>query len=201
MESEEIKNLIKLMSKIPGLGPRSARRSVLSLIKNPEKLMLPLANSLIQVSENIKLCSVCGNIDSDTICGICKDEKRDKNIICVVEDITDLWALERSSSYKGRYHILGGVLSAIDGINPEDLRIKELLENIRLNNVKEVILATSATLAGQTTSFYIMDLLEGEGIMISRLAQGIPMGGELDYLDDGTIGAALDSRRILSGNK
>jgi recombination protein RecR len=201
MESEEIKNLINLMSKIPGLGPRSARRSVLSLIKNPEKLMLPLANSLIQVSENIKLCSVCGNIDSDTICGICKDEKRDKNIICVVEDITDLWALERSSSYKGRYHILGGVLSAIDGINPEDLRIKELLENIRLNNVKEVILATSATLAGQTTSFYIMDLLEGEGIIISRLAQGIPMGGELDYLDDGTIGAALDSRRILSGNK
>ena len=200
MESEEIKNLIKLMSKIPGLGPRSARRSVLSLIKNPEKLMLPLANSLIQVSENIKLCSVCGNIDSDTICGICKDEKRDKNIICVVEDITDLWALERSSSYKGRYHILGGVLSAIDGINPEDLRIKELLENIRLNNVKEVILATSATLAGQTTSFYIMDLLEGKGIIISRLAQGIPMGGELDYLDDGTIGAALDSRRILSGN-
>lgn len=201
MESEEIKNLIKLMSKIPGLGPRSARRSVLSLIKNPEKLMLPLAHSLIQVSESIKLCSVCGNIDSDTICGICKDEKRDKNIICVVEDITDLWALERSSSYKGRYHILGGVLSAIDGINPEDLRIKELLENIRLNNVKEVILATSATLAGQTTSFYIMDLLEGEGIMISRLAQGIPMGGELDYLDDGTIGAALDSRIILSGNK
>lgn len=201
MESEEIKNLIKLMSKIPGLGPRSARRSVLSLIKNPEKLMLPLANSLIQVSESIKLCSVCGNIDSDTICGICKDEKRDKNIICVVEDITDLWALERSSSYKGRYHILGGVLSAIDGINPEDLRVKELLENIRLNNVKEVILATSATLAGQTTSFYIMDLLEGEGIIISRLAQGIPMGGELDYLDDGTIGAALDSRRILSGNK
>ena len=201
MESEEIKNLIKLMSKIPGLGPRSARRSVLSLIKNPEKLMLPLANSLIQVSESIKLCSVCGNIDSDSICGICKDEKRDKNIICVVEDITDLWALERSSSYKGRYHILGGVLSAIDGINPEDLRIKELLENIRLNNVKEVILATSATLAGQTTSFYIMDLLEVEGIIISRLAQGIPMGGELDYLDDGTIGAALDSRRILSGNK
>ena len=201
MESEEIKNLIKLMSKIPGLGPRSARRSVLSLIKNPEKLMLPLANSLTQVSESIKLCSICGNIDSDTICGICKDEKRDKNIICVVEDITDLWALERSSSYKGRYHILGGVLSAIDGINPEDLRIKELLENIRLNNVKEVILATSATLAGQTTSFYIMDLLEDEGIIISRLAQGIPMGGELDYLDDGTIGAALDSRRILSGNK
>ena len=201
MESAEIKNLIKLMSKIPGLGPRSARRSVLNLIKNPEKLMLPLANSLIQVSESIRLCSICGNIDDDIICGICKDEKRDKNIICVVEDIADLWALERSSNYKGRYHILGGVLSAIDGIKPEDLRIKDLLENIKINNIKEVILATSATLAGQTTSFYIADLLEGKGIIISRLAQGIPMGGELDYLDDGTIGAALDSRRILSGDK
>ena len=201
MESAEIKNLIKLMSKIPGLGPRSARRSVLNLIKNPEKLMLPLANSLIQVSESIRLCSICGNIDADIICGICKDEKRDKNIICVVEEIADLWALERSSNYKGRYHILGGVLSAIDGIKPEDLRIKDLLENIKINNIKEVILATSATLAGQTTSFYITDLLEGKDIIISRLAQGIPIGGELDYLDDGTIGAALDSRRILSGDK
>ena len=201
MESEEIKNLIKLMSKIPGLGPRSARRGVLSLIKNPEKLMLPLANALIEVSSNIKLCSICGNIDSDSICGICKDEKRDKATICVVEDISDLWALERSSNFKGRYHILGGVLSAIDGINPEDLRIKELLENITTNKVTEVILATSATIAGQTTSFYITDLLEGKDIIVSKLAQGIPMGGELDYLDDGTIGAALDSRRILSSHK
>ena len=201
MESEEIKNLIKLMSKIPGLGPRSARRGVLSLIKNPEKLMLPLANALIEVSSNIKLCSICGNIDSDNICGICKDEKRDKATICVVEDISDLWALERSSNFKGRYHILGGVLSAIDGVNPEDLRIKELLENITTNKVTEVILATSATIAGQTTSFYITDLLEGKDVIVSKLAQGIPMGGELDYLDDGTIGAALDSRRILSSHK
>ena len=201
MESEEIKNLIKLISKIPGLGPRSARRGVLSLIKNPEKLMLPLANALIEVSSNIKLCSICGNIDSDSICGICKDEKRDKATICVVEDISDLWALERSSNFKGRYHILGGVLSAIDGVNPEDLRIKELLENITTNKVTEVILATSATIAGQTTSFYITDLLEGKDIIVSKLAQGIPMGGELDYLDDGTIGAALDSRRILSSHK
>ena len=198
MESEEIKSLIKLMAKIPGLGPRSARRSVLNLIKNPEKLMLPLANALIDVSDNIKLCSVCGNIDSDIICGICKDDKRDKSIICVVEDIADLWALERSSNFKGRYHILGGVLSAIDGVNPEDLRIKDLLENIIANKVTEVILATSATIAGQTTSFYITDLLEGKGVIVSKLAQGIPMGGELDYLDDGTIGAALDSRKILS---
>ena len=201
MESEEIKNLIKLISKIPGLGPRSARRGVLSLIKNPEKLMLPLANALIEVSSNIILCSICGNIDSDSICGICKDEKRDKATICVVEDISDLWALERSSNFKGRYHILGGVLSAIDGVNPEDLRIKELLENITTNKVTEVILATSATIAGQTTSFYITDLLEGKDVIVSKLAQGIPMGGELDYLDDGTIGAALDSRRILSSHK
>ena len=201
MESDEIKSLIKLMSKIPGLGPRSARRSVLSLIKNPEKLMLPLANALIEVSDNIKLCSICGNIDSDIMCGICKDEKRDKATICVVEDIADLWALERSSNFKGRYHILGGVLSAIDGINPEDLRIKELLENISTNKVTEVILATSATVAGQTTSFYITDLLEDKDVIVSRLAQGIPMGGELDYLDGGTIGAALDSRKILSSDK
>ena len=201
MESEEIKNLIKLISKIPGLGPRSARRGVLSLIKNPEKLMLPLANALIEVSSNIKLCSICGNIDSDIMCGICKDEKRDKATICVVEDIADLWALERSSNFKGRYHILGGVLSAIDGINPEDLRIRELLENISANNVTEVILATSATIAGQTTGFYITDLLESKDVIVSKLAQGIPMGGELDYLDDGTIGAALDSRKILSSDK
>lgn len=198
MESQEIKNLIKLMAKIPGLGPRSARRSVLNLIKNPEKLMLPLAKSLIEVSENIKMCTICGNIDSDHICGICKDEKRDKSTICVVEDVTDLWALERSNTYKGRYHILGGVLSAIDGINAQDLRIQELLNNIKTNEVKEVILATSATLAGQTTSFYLTDLLENMNVTISRLAQGIPIGGELDYLDDGTIGAALDSRTILN---
>ena len=198
MESKEIKNLITLMAKIPGLGPRSARRSVLNLIKNPEKLMLPLAKALIQVSENIKLCSICGNIDSDHICGICKDDKRDKKIICVVEDLTDLWALERSNTYKGRYHILGGVLSAIDGINPEDLRIKELINNIKENDVEEVILATSATLSGQTTSFYITDLIKDMNVTVSRLAQGIPIGGELDYLDDGTIGAAIDSRTILN---
>ena len=198
MESKEIKNLITLMAKIPGLGPRSARRSVLNLIKNPEKLMLPLAKALIQVSENIKLCSICGNIDSDHICGICKDDKRDKKIICVVEDLTDLWALERSNTYKGRYHILGGALSAIDGINPEDLRIKELINNIKENDVEEVILATSATLAGQTTSFYITDLIKDMNVTVSRLAQGIPIGGELDYLDDGTIGAAIDSRKILN---
>ena len=156
--------------------------------------------NILSIDVGLKNLGIC-NIDSDSICGICKDEKRDKATICVVEDISDLWALERSSNFKGRYHILGGVLSAIDGVNPEDLRIKELLENITTNKVTEVILATSATIAGQTTSFYITDLLEDKDVIVSKLAQGIPMGGELDYLDDGTIGAALDSRRILRSHK
>jgi len=198
MENDEINNLINLMAKIPGLGPRSARRGVLSLIKNPDKLMLPLANKLIEAAKNIKTCQICGNLDTTETCKICLDDSRDKNIICVVEDISDLWALERTSSYKGLYHVLGGVLSAIDGVNPEDLNIKKLIKTIKYNNVKEVILATSATLAGQTTSYYISDLLEGLDITISRLAQGIPIGGELDYLDDGTIGAALNSRKIIN---
>jgi len=198
MENDEINNLINLMAKIPGLGPRSARRGVLSLIKNPDKLMLPLANKLIEAAKNIKTCQICGNLDTTETCKICLDDSRDKNIICVVEDISDLWALERTSSYKGLYHVLGGVLSAIDGVNPEDLNIKKLIKTIKSNNVKEVILATSATLAGQTTSYYISDLLEGLDIIISRLAQGIPIGGELDYLDDGTIGAALNSRKIIN---
>jgi len=198
MENDEINNLINLMAKIPGLGPRSARRGVLSLIKNPDKLMLPLANKLIEAAKNIKTCQICGNLDTTETCKICLDDSRDKNIICVVEDISDLWALERTSSYKGLYHVLGGVLSAIDGVNPEDLNIKKLIKTIKSNNVKEVILATSATLAGQTTSYYISDLLEGLDITISRLAQGIPIGGELDYLDDGTIGAALNSRKIIN---
>ena len=197
MESEEIKILIKLMSKIPGLGPRSARRSVLSLIKKPEKLMLPLANALIQVSENINLCSICGNIDSDNICGICKDEKRDVTTICVVEDISDLWALERSSNFKGRYHILGGVLSAIDGINPEQLNIVSLEKRLEVDEYTEVIIAISATLDGQTTAHYIAERLEKFKIKVTRLAHGVPIGGELDFLDDGTIAQALKARNIL----
>jgi len=198
MNNDDINILINLISKIPGLGPRSARRSVLRLIKNPDKLMLPLANKLIEVAKKIKICEICGNLDTDKICSICMDQDRDLSKICVVEDVSDLWALERSGSYKGRYHILGGVLSAIDGVNPEDLNIKKLIENIKSNDIKEVILATSATLAGQTTSYYISDLLKTTKVTISRLAQGIPIGGELDYLDDGTIGAALTSRKIIS---
>ena len=198
MKNDDINILINLISKIPGLGPRSARRSVLRLIKNPEKLMLPLANKLIEVAQKVKICEICGNLDIDKICSICMDQDRDLSKICVVEDISDLWALERSGSYKGRYHVLGGVLSAIDGVNPEDLNIKKLIKNIKSNDIKEVILATSATLAGQTTSYYISDLLKNTTVIISRLAQGIPIGGELDYLDDGTIGTALTSRKIIN---
>jgi len=198
MKNDDINILINLISKIPGLGPRSARRSVLRLIKNPEKLMLPLANKLIEVAQKVKICEICGNLDIDKICSICMDQDRDLSKICVVEDISDLWALERSGSYKGRYHVLGGVLSAIDGVNPEDLNIKKLIKNIKSNDIKEVILATSATLAGQTTSYYISDLLKNTTVTISRLAQGIPIGGELDYLDDGTIETALTSRNIIN---
>ena len=147
MDNNEINSLISLMAKIPGLGPRSARRGVLSLIKNPDKLMLPLANKLIEAAKTIRICQLCGNLDTSDICKICLDDSRDKTIICVVEDISDLWALERTSSYKGLYHVLGGVLSAIDGVNPEDLNIKKLIKTIKSNNIKEVILATSATLA------------------------------------------------------
>ena len=198
MYNDDINNLIKLMSKIPGLGPRSARRSVLSLIKNPNNLMLPLAKHLVEAAKNIKKCKICGNLDTEVICRICSDEKRDRNVVCVVEDVSDLWALERTSSFKGLYHVLGGVLSAIDGVNPEDLNIKNLIHNIKSNNIKEVILATSSTVAGQTTSFYISDMLNGLDITVSRLAQGIPIGGELDYLDEGTIGAALNSRKVIN---
>ena len=198
MYNDEINNLIKLMAKIPGFGPRSARRGVLNLIKNPNDLMLPLANKLIETAKNIKKCKVCGNLDTEDICKICSDDTRNKQIICVVEDVSDLWALERTNNYDGLYHVLGGVLSAIDGVNPEDLNIKGLVENIKATGIKEVIIATSATLAGQTTSFYISDLLEGLDVTVSRLAQGIPIGGELDYLDDGTIGAALNSRKIIN---
>ena len=147
---------------------------MLSLIKNPNDLMLPLANKLIETAKNIKKCKICGNLDTEIICKICSDESRDRQIICVVEDVSDLWALERTNTYKGLYHVLGGALSAIDGVNPEDLNIRGLIENIKSKNIKEVIIATSATLSGQTTSFYISDILDELSVTVSRLAQGIP---------------------------
>ena len=194
MESQEIKNLIKLMAKIPGLGPRSARRGVLNLIKNPEKLMLPLAKSLIQVSENIKLCSVCGNIDSDNICGICKDEKRDKNTICVVEDIRDVMAIESTGQFNGVYHVLGGKISPIEGIGPNQLNIKSLIEKIRSKNVSELIFALSATMEGDTTNFYIFRQIKDVDIKITTIARGVSVGNELEYTDEVTLGRSILKR-------
>ena len=192
----EIERLIQLLAKLPGLGPRSARRAALHLIKRREALLEPLAASLAEAAQRIRPCSTCGNIDTVNPCGICTDPRRDGGTLCVVEDVSDLWAIERTQSFKGRYHVLGGTLSALDGIGPEDLHIAGLLERTQ-NGVKEVILALNATVEGQTTAHYIMDRLAGSGVEVTRLAHGVPVGGELDYLDDGTLTAALRARRPI----
>lgn len=194
MVSEDIERLISLLAKLPGLGPRSARRATLNLIKRKETLMQPLAKAMADAAEATKTCSTCGNLDTTDPCQLCKDARRDPTLICVVEDVADLWALERTSAFRGRYHVLGGTLSALDGISPEDLKIPELLERAGEEGVKEVILATNATVDGQTTAHYIADKLEELGITVSGLAHGVPVGGELDYLDDGTLSAALKAR-------
>jgi recombination protein RecR len=193
----EIEHLIQLLARLPGLGPRSARRAALHLIKRREALMAPLAAALQAAGEAIKVCSTCGNLDARDPCAICSDEKRDDGVICVVEDVGDLWALERSGSFRGRYHVLGGVLSALDGMGPDDLRIAALVERARGGGVREVIIATNATVEGQTTAHYVADRLAGLDLAVTRLAHGVPVGGELDYLDDGTIGAALRARRAV----
>ena len=195
MTSPEIERLVKLLSKLPGLGPRSARRAVLALIRRRETLLAPLANALSEAVNVIQTCSNCGNIDSLNPCAICTDPGRDESLICVVEDVSDLWALERTHAYKGLYHGLGGTLSALDGVTPEDLRISELVARGNEPCIKEVILATSLTVEGQTTAHYIADRFEGAIASISGLAHGVPVGGELDYLDDGTLSAALKQRR------
>lgn len=195
MAASELDHLIKLLAKLPGLGPRSARRAVLHLIKKRETVMSPLIRALTAVDSTIKTCSVCGNVDSHDPCSVCLDETRDNSLICVVEDVADLWALERSKTFKGRYHVLGGVLSTMDGIGPDDLNIQTLIARAGGEQVKEIILATSATVDGQTTAHYITDLLETTGVTVSGLAHGVPVGGELDYLDDGTLAAALKARR------
>ena len=195
MSSPEIERLIQALSKLPGLGPRSARRAVLALIRRRETLLTPLARALSEAAETVSTCSTCGNVDSRDPCTICADPGRDAGQICVVEDVADLWALERTHAYKGRYHVLGGTLSALDGITPEDLRIPDLVQRASDAAVKEVILATSLTVDGQTTAHYITDRLEGSGVAVSGLAHGVPVGGELDYLDDGTLQAALKQRR------
>ena len=194
MISSEIDYLVRLMSKLPGLGIRSARRIVLHLLNNKEKEMLVLSNEIKQVAELVQFCSICGNMDTKETCHICLDDKRDKSIICVVENVGDLWAIERSSVFGGQYHVLGGVLSALDNVGPKDLKIENLVERARNENTKEVILANSATVDGQTTAHYLADQLCECNVLISRLAQGLPIGGELDFLDDGTITQALKAR-------
>ena len=195
MIGPEIERLIQLLARMPGLGPRSARRAALYLIKRRETLMEPLARALGQAAAAIRVCSACGNVDTTDPCSICADARRDPSLICVVEDVGDLWAIERTASYRGRYHVLGGTLSAIDGIGPEELNIVSLIARARAEAVKEVILATNATVDGQTTGHYVVERLAGCGVDVSRLAHGVPMGGELDYLDDGTLTAALKARR------
>jgi recombination protein RecR len=195
MAASEIETLIKLLAKLPGLGPRSARRAALHLIKRRESLMEPLANALVAAAQSIKTCSVCGNLDTTDPCAVCRDPGRDASVICVVEEVADLWAMERAAAFKGRYHVLGGVLSALDGVGPEDLNIAGLVARAGSGEVHEVILATNATVDGQTTAHYISDRLAESGVEISRLAHGVPVGGELDYLDDGTLAAALKARR------
>ena len=195
MLGNDIEDLIGKFSKLPGLGPRSARRAVLELIKNKNVLIKPLLKSLENALDNIKVCSNCGNFDSTDPCGICEDPKRDTSVICIVEGVSDLWALERTSSFKGLYHVTGGLLSAIDGIGPEDLGINSLIERANNSEVDEIILALNATIDGQTTAYYITDQLKDCDVKVSRLAHGVPVGGELDYMDDGTLQTALQSRQ------
>lgn len=197
MSAPEIERLIELLAKLPGLGPRSARRAALHLIKRPVQLMDPLADAMARAASAIRACSICGNVDTRDPCGVCTDERRDGSTLCVVEDVADLWALERTASFSGRYHVLGGTLSALDGIGPEDLNIGGLIGRARDPVVSEVILATNATVAGQTTAHYITERLADCGVTVSRLAHGVPVGGELDYLDDGTLTAAMKSRRPI----
>jgi recombination protein RecR len=193
----DIEALIDLMSRLPGLGPRSARRAVLAMLKKRDALMAPLATALAQVALTARDCTLCGNIGTAETCAICADPARATGEICVVEDVADLWAMERSRAFKGRYHILGGTLSALDGIGPDQLHIPKLINRIMDEQVTEVILALNATVDGQTTAHYIADALADTAARITSLAQGVPIGGELDYLDDGTIGAALRARRGL----
>ena len=195
MNNSEIDNLISLLSRLPGIGPRSARRMALNLLKQPESLMKPLAESLITTANSIMNCNTCGNLDTEEICSICVDERRDISIIIVVEEIADLWALERAAIHKGKYHVLGGTLSAIDGVGPDDLGINSLIQRANDPEVEEIILALNATIDGQTTAYFITDQLKGCNVKVSRLAHGVPVGGELDYMDDGTLQTALQSRQ------
>ena len=191
--------MIRMLAKLPGFGPRSARRAALYCVKNKDSFLEPLAASLLEAARSIRTCSDCGNLDTVDPCGVCSDNTRDRTTVCVVEDVADMWALERTASFDGTYHILGGTLSALDGRGPEDLRISELVSRVTNGRINEVILALSATVEGQTTAHYVSDRLEALplGLEISGLAHGVPIGGELDYLDDGTLSAAIRARRPI----
>jgi recombination protein RecR len=193
----EIERLIQLLARVPGLGPRSARRAALHLVKKREQLLGPLADAMQVANERILTCSECGNIDTSDPCTLCCDPRRDDTLIVVVDDVADLWALERAQASNGRYHVLGGVLSALDGVGPKDLMIEGLVARVASGQVKEVILALNATVDGQTTAHYVTDLLAPYGVLVTRLAHGVPVGGELDYLDDGTLHAAMRQRTLV----
>lgn len=193
----ELETLIGLLARLPGLGPRSARRAALHLIKKREQLLVPLARALDEAARSVRACTECGNLDTGDVCAICRDPDRERSVICVVADIADLWALERAGAFAGRYHVLGGLLSAIEGRTPQDLRIDRLEARMKRDGVSEIILALSATVDGQMTAHYLTDRLAPLGVRLSHLAQGVPVGGELDYLDDGTLAAAMKARRTL----
>lgn len=193
--TQDLDNLIALLAKLPGLGPRSARRAVLHLIKKRSLVLIPLADAMHKVGTTARECLNCGNIGTTDVCDICSADKRNIRQICVVEDVADLWAMERSGVFKGRYHVLGGTLSALDAVGPDELRIPKLLDRIASESITEIILALGATIDGQTTAHYIADQLPG--VIVTSLAQGVPVGGELDYLDDGTITAALNARKPI----
>ncbi len=195
MAGSEIEELVKYLARLPGLGPRSARRAVLQLLRRREGLLEPLTNALTSARDTVKTCTLCGNIDSHDPCMICADVRRDPSLICVVEDVGDLWALERAQAMRGRYHVLGGTLSALDGIGPDELNLSGLQKRCTAAEICEVIIATNATVEGQTTAHYIADMLAALPLKVTRLAHGVPVGGELDYLDDGTLIAAMRARR------
>jgi recombination protein RecR len=197
MASQEIETLTQALSRLPGLGPRSARRAVLWLIKRRETALVQLLAALEGVSERLVECHTCGNVDTSDPCGICTDPRRDQRSLCVVEDVADLWALDRARLFTGRYHVLGGRLSALEGVRPEDLAIPALIERVAAGGIDEVVLAMNATLEGQTTAHYIAERLEGYPVRITQLAHGLPVGGELDYLDEGTLAQALRARRPM----
>ncbi|HEY3777154.1 MAG TPA: recombination mediator RecR [Rhizomicrobium sp.] len=192
----EIEKLVQLLAKLPGLGPRSARRAALVLLKKREALLDPLGQAMREAAAAIRTCEICGNLDTASPCAICRDPRRDCHLLCVVEDVADLWALERAGVFRGRYHVLGGALSALDGVTPEKLNVAPLAARVA-QGVDEVVLAMNATVEGQTTAHYIMDILAGSKVRVTRLAHGVPVGGELDYLDEGTLSAAFRARREM----